>query len=86
MPDARRRRPESGGEGPEHDDEWSEEIIRDYAMIPPVRLNLNEDVLTVTDFVFVSVSRRGGALFGHRRGNDGITSMERRQSVLLPGR
>lgn len=37
------------GGGAEHE----KGIVRDYAMILPVRLNLNEDVLTVTDFVFV---------------------------------
>ena len=39
-------------------------IAGDYAMILPVRLNLNEEVLAVADFVFDSVSRRCGALFG----------------------
>ena len=48
MPDARIRRPETGGEGPEYDDEWSE-IVGNYAMILPVRLNLNEDV-TISSF------------------------------------
>jgi len=33
--------------------EYEKGIVGDYAMILPVRLNLNEDVLTVTDFVFV---------------------------------
>lgn len=45
--------PESGEEGAEDDDERFEyEIVRNYAMILPFRLNLNEGVLTVADFAF----------------------------------
>jgi len=38
--------------GPNMTTDAPSEIVRNYAMILPVRLNLNEDVLVVADFVF----------------------------------